>query len=265
MIKSNRNLKFNRDNIALPRRGIKFSKVAIYIIAVIFGVLISCGCAATKKFEYPNAILPRVTDMPLANTVNIAKVEDERGNHYKYKTIMLYFIPLWPYGYLTDSRPEFNAAFFSLNGYDFQPERDLTRAMHISLRYSNLFRQVTDYTYTDAVNAEFVLRATLLKSEYKGTVLSYGISVAAPALWMLGAPVGIAENSIKIKFELFRGNNQSQPLWYFFYDGADDLTIGLYYHYGDDAKLYSVLVERAMNAALIDLYRHAQLHPELFK
>lgn len=243
----------------------KTLKVVSCILTIVAS-LAFCGCGTTEKFEYPTAMtkLARVTETPAGGSVAVAPCTDGRGQEYDYNTIMLYFIPLWIYGYQTDQRPELNTAFLSVNSYNFQVERDLTGAAFTSILTSNLFNKTFVADNAKIADADFIFRSTLLKMDFEGTVFSYGISFAAPVLWFAGLPAGTAENSLKIKFELFR-KNVAEPVWSFTFENKDSLTIGIYYHYGDDAKLYPALMEQAMNAAVIDLYRHTQMHPDFLK
>ena len=59
--------------------------------------------------------------------------------------------------------------------------------------------------------------------------------------------------------------NSRDIIWQYSFEGEDYITQGMYYRVGEDVKMYVPLLEKALNAALIDLYKQTQLNPVLLK
>ena len=140
----------------------------------------------------------------------------------------------------------------------------LAKAAALSLRRSNLFQDAYFTFGGDKDRADFVFHGDIYSTTYKAEVYSYGLSIAGPYLWLVGFPSGTSTNQLKVKFYMTRKNSRD-IIWQYSFEGEDYITQGMYYRVGEDVKMYVPLLEKALNAALIDLYKQTQLNPALLK
>jgi len=229
--------------------------------------LVLCGCGTTTKFIYPSNIdnLAQVAEAPVYDKkVAVLPFNDCRGNKDELSTILLYMIPLWPYGYCEYQRPEAAPGFMTVGYFDFTPNEDLAKAAALSLRRSNLFEDAFFTFGGDKDRADFVFHGDIHSTTYKAEVYSYGLSIAGPYLWLLALPAGTSTNQLKVKFYMTR-KNSSDIIWQYSFEGENYITQGMYYRVGEDVKMYVPLLEKALNAAIIDLYKQTQINPNLLK
>jgi hypothetical protein len=229
--------------------------------------LVLCGCGTTSKFIYPSNVnnLAQIAEAPVYDKkVAVVPFVDYRGDTNDMSTIFLYLIPLWPYGYCEYQRPEASSGFMTVGYFDFTADEDLAKAAALSLRRSNLFKDAFFTFGGDKDRADFVFHGDIYSTTYKAGVYSYGLSMAGPYLWLLGLPAGTSTNQLKIKFYMTRKNSRD-IIWQYSFEDEKEITQGIYYRVGEDVKMYVPLLEKALNAAIIDLYKQIQVNPALLK
>ena len=243
-------------------------KKSFCLLSAMSALILLSGCGTTSKFVYPSSMnkLAQVAEAPIYNKkVAVLPFNDYRGDKNEMSTILLYLIPLWPYGgYCEYQRPETSTGFLTLGYFDFTADEDLAKAAALSLRRSNLFSDAFFSFGGDKDKADFVFHGDIYSTTYIGTVYSYGLSQAGLYLSLLGLPLGSSENQLKVKFYMTRKNSR-EVIWQYTYEGNDYITQGIYYRCGDDMKIFMQLVEKAMNAAVIDIYKQTQENPALLK
>lgn len=231
------------------------------------GLLALCGCGSTARFIYPSSAnrLAVIAETPLCNKkIAVLPFNDLRGAENDMSTVWLYLIPLWPGGSCEYQRPEAATGFLTVGYFDCAPDEDLAKAATLSLRRSNLFQDAFFTFGGDKDKADFIFHGDIYSTSYKAEVYSYGLSLAGPYLWFLGLPAGVSENQLRLRFYLTRSNSR-EPIWEYSFNGSERIIQGCYYRVGEDVKMYVPLLEKALNAALIDLYRQTQLNPGLLQ
>lgn len=217
------------------------------------------GCGTMEKFVYPEELsaLKRFSEEPLSGlTVAVVPFDDARGSENCMGTAFWYLLPLMPYGWVTYDRPEAAGIFLTVDSFEFTPSEELAKAAALSLRRSNLFKDAFFTFGGEKEKAELVLYGTILSTRYDGCIWSYGTSIACPYIWMLGAPCGTVENTLAVRFELKRGGDS---IWSYSGVKKEKTLLGVYYHYGDDCRAYSGMMQQIMNEALDSLYRNSKL------
>ena len=219
-----------------------------------------CGCGTTGKFVYPSnqKELVKISDSPKYDcSVAVLPFEEMRKDDNTVGTAFLGYIPLVPYGYVTFDRPDAARGFLSVNEFDFNVSDDLARAATTSLRRSGLFKDVF-FTYGgEKDKAELSLTGEVYSTLYIGRGFTYGLSIAGPLFWLLGAPCGTSTDELNFKLCLKR-NSDGNVLWEYGFSESDYIVQGLYYNMGRDVKNYVTLMEKAMNLAAKDIDRALQ-------
>jgi hypothetical protein len=217
-------------------------------------LLASTGCGTTAKFIYPDNVqqLVRFSERtPGKLTAAVTPFEDERGNHNVESKILLYLIPLMPYGETYLERPDAARVFHSVTEFHFNASEDLAKAAATSLRRSGLFKEAYFSYGGDLDKADVIFRGAVKSTTYKGKVFSYGLSVWGPALWVIGLPSGVSTNYLSFTLAAYRRAERT-PFWEYAFDQTRRQVHGLYYYLGHDVRGYASLMETAMNAALTD-------------
>ncbi|MFQ5992449.1 MAG: hypothetical protein ACE5NA_08435 [Nitrospiraceae bacterium] len=163
----------------------------------------------------------------------------------------LILIPLMPYGWTIFERPEAAWKFISIDKYDFTLDEDLGKAAARSFEESGLFRRVYFTPGGQTREADLLLQGTALRTTYEGKLYSYGLSLLASAVWLIGAPGGESKNALELTLVL--KTKDGREVWSHAYSGEASITQGLYYNYGTDVINFSVLTQRSMNQALQEL------------
>ena len=239
------------------------------LLAVLLIVL--SGCTSVTTFDYTNAqgTMAVFQERGIATkTITVLPFLDQRGTKYfdpmqagqaaahpagDHGSFYLGFLPLLPAGFVEKEEPENSEDFVSSGRYHFDPARDLSNAALISLRSSNLFKDVVKVNRIEQANTDYIWRGIVTNTYYSGSIYSYCITYFfAPALWILGAPYGTSENELWVKFELIDGKT-GKVVWNYDYRGRDYIVHWLYARIGKDTCMYPQLMKQAMNGALYDL------------
>ena len=227
-------------------------------------VLALTGCTDFAKFDYNGAYGTMVKfQEPGAATKTVAVVaaSDQRGikNGANGLTagdrgsLYLGLIPLFPFGYLEKEEPDNSDDFPTLGRFHFDVQNDLGDAAFASLKASNLFADVTRASAAKKAETDYIWRTNVTSTYYAGFLYSYCVTyIAAPVLWVIGAPCGTSINELWVKFELV-DRKSGKTVWTYDYRGRDFITHWIYARIGQDTSLYARLMKAAMNAALYDL------------
>jgi hypothetical protein len=219
------------------------------IISIILAVAFIGGCAYPAKFAYPpnEGILARVSEDPKYGfRVAVLPFEEMRGDRNSTKTFWICFLPLAPFGSVHYERPETARLFNGVSAFEFDVSRDLAQAAAESLKESGLFSQVHFAQGGEKEHADLILSGRVKSTRYRGRTYTYCVSAAAPALWVLGLPVGDSTDELEFTLTL-EDRGTGKRIWECRSRSSKRITQGLYYRWGDDVKGYAELMERAMN------------------
>ncbi|MFH2205066.1 MAG: hypothetical protein ABIJ96_18305 [Elusimicrobiota bacterium] len=224
---------------------------------LVLGILASAGCGTTAKFVYPNKVsnLVRLSDKPTHNlVVAVMPFEEGRSDINQMGTYFFSFVPLMPYGWMTYERPDAARFFNTVREFQFDVSEDLAKAAATSIRRSGLFKDVFFTFGGEKDRADLILTGTVISTKWNGKVITYGLSIAGPYLWLLGLPAGLSTSDFIVKLEL-KNVKTGDLIWEFAHTDSFRVWQGFYYNWGHDVKGYSSLMERAMNAALKDMQK----------
>ena len=230
------------------------------LITILLALSLLSGCGTTAKFIYPakGRNLIRFSDGPAyQKKVAVVPFEDMRGDKNQCGTMFLYIIPLMPFGYVEYERPDGARTFISIYEFDFDMSEDLAKAAAYSLRKSNLFVDAFFTFGGDKENAQLLLEGEVFSTVYNGKTFSYGLSVFAPYLWLIGLPAGSSRNDIVLNLKLTDLTTEKR-IWEKNYNLTHKIVLGLYYHYGHDVKGYTYMMQEIMNDAIEDMNREFQ-------
>jgi len=217
--------------------------------------LLLAGCSTVTEFNYPPAF-PRLVrvkpGLATGKSVAVEPFQDFRGKANDISPAYLYLIPLCPFGYIEYERPEHGEWFPSVDGFQFEPSAELARAAAVSLKHSGLFRQVSRADEKTAVAADYILRGGVISTYYKVRLFSYGLSFEGPWLWLIGLPAGTSLNRLSVCLWLVE-RQTGRTVWTYAFEGQDYISQGLYFRYGRDTSMYSVLMAESMNCAVMSL------------
>jgi len=230
----------------------------VFVLLVSSTALTGCAGLSTKTFVYPSSSqrLVKLHISPKRNeVVAVLPFEDLRGTNNRFRGFFIYAVPgVWN-GVIRYERPDTALMFNSMLRFKFHAPLDLAEAAAVSLRTSNLFRDVYVALDGDPRHADLMFSGKVRSTRYEGKVYSYGLSIFGPLLWFVGLPTGSSTNELKLEL-LMRDADIDAPMWRYEFQKAKTITRGMYYNWnnwGRDVGLYSELMEEGMNEAIKDL------------
>jgi len=223
------------------------------------------GCGTTGKFVYPAnmSTLFRVgEDRALDKTVAVLPFDDYRADDNS-SWFAMYLLPLCPFGWGDYERPDAAFMFPTIVSYDMTPSEDLGKAAAVSLRQSRIFKDAFFTMGGEKERGDFIFTGRIKELRYRGKMITYGLSVYGPVLWVIGFPAATSEDVMSIEFQL--KNKTGHVVWEYSVERSDVLWQWLYYRMGHDCKAFSQMYQQAMNDALSSLCREIREKPELFR
>ncbi len=220
------------------------------------------GCNTHAKWTYPldSAHLHKSVQRQYDLTIAVMPFREERPSVNRSATLLLYLIPLMPFGWVTYERPEAAQSFITIKEFDFQLDEDLGKAAARSLDQSGIVRRSYFTFGGETREADYILKGTAKSTRYKGRILSYGLSAFGPLLWYIAFPAGTSENLLHIEFLLV--DQRGEEHWRFKYEDSESIVQGLYYNWGNDAVNFAAIMENAMNAGLRNLEENLRILEE---
>lgn len=220
------------------------------LLCLVVAAVLGCSSAGAWHYEPASGDLPRAR---LADVrVGVLPFVDSREEGNKNRTL-LYLIPLMPFGTMNYNQVEGAAGFLTHSSYQVRPGEDLAKAVVAELRAANLF---TEAFYTEREKdpgIDLLLQGYVQELKYEGKLISYGLSVYGPALWLVGLPAGHTKNTLKVGLELRKaGSNEvlwrsnPQPM-------KSTVTLGLYYNWGKEFDGYPKMMKEQVDAWLDEL------------
>lgn len=157
--------------------------------------LLTAGCATQKTWVYrANTYAAGTTPK---STAVVLPYRDARRNE-NTNMIMMYMIPLMPFGWTTQETPEGVMQHVTSTLWNnYKPVDDYPKGLVEDLRNAKVFADAFfDYKEGDA---DYVIQGTIHNTRYSGKVFSYGLSVYGPLLWIVGLPAGNATNDLSVE------------------------------------------------------------------
>lgn len=244
-----------------------------YLLIPAFAACILCfaGCVDIATFDYTNArgSISAFRERGSAEkTIAVLPFLDQRGTKYvdpkqakqaaahpavERGSFYLGFLPILPSGFVEKEMPENSEDFVTIKRFHSNITEDLTNAAMVSLKSSNLFREVVRANNANQAKTDYLWRGKVKNTCYRGHIYSYCITYfLSPALWLIGFPSGSSTNELWVSFELIECST-GKVVWSFDCRGRDYIVHWIYARIGKDVSLYPELMKQAMNAAMHDL------------
>jgi hypothetical protein len=183
------------------------------------------GCATNKQWQYtpePESINKAKID----KTVAVPPLFDNRLSDNS-NMIGMYLIPIMPFGWQELNTPEGLQSHITSAGWLWKPTDDMSKAVAEEINNSRIFKEA--FFTNRASDGDIVLEGTIKSTKYNGKILSYGLSVEGPILWLIGLPCGTFNNELILGFKLVDKKNNNTVLWEKNYNQSISNTAWLYY------------------------------------
>jgi hypothetical protein len=182
------------------KASITFFKCALVCLAV----ALCSGCANQKAWVYRSNTYPAAT-ASTNKKVAVLPFEDARENkNQNYWGV--YLIPLAPYGSQNFDAPEGESTHIASGMWlNFKPTEDFPKALAEDLRNTHLFADAFfDYRQD---SGDYVVKGKIISTKYVGRLISYGLSVYGPDLWLIGFPACWTRNDLSLELSLVDSKN----------------------------------------------------------
>jgi len=235
--------------------------IACYLLLAIG----AAGCGTTGKFVYPanmSTLYRARESAALDKTVAVLPFDDYRADDNS-SWFPMYLLPLCPFGWCDYERPDAASQFPTILSYDVTPAEDLGKATAVSLRQSGMFKDAFFTMGGEKDRGDFIFTGQIKEMRYRGKMVTYGLSVYGPILWVIGFPAATSETVLAVEFKL--KNREGRVIWEYSVDRSDWIIQWLYYKMGYDCKAFAHMYQQAMNDALSGMSQTIRERPELFK
>jgi hypothetical protein len=191
----------------------------------------------------------------IGKAVEVPPFADKRPNVNK-NTVYLALIPFVPFGSLIYDKPEMESPFVGSARWNFRPQEDLAQAVAEELRNSGIFKEAFFTNMTG--DGDLALKGIIESTRYHGTLITYGVSVPAFLLWMIGFPSGTADNELQLNLQLV-DQKTGAVIWEKDYRKADYRVSFIYYVKPD--FFYDDLLKQIMKEAIPDIRDRMKEYP----
>jgi len=160
---------------------------------------VGAGCATQKGWVYSASTYPNQSQVS-AKTAVVMPFTDTRSPNNK-NLVPVYLVPILPaFGWCNYSTPETAPAHITTGAWaNYRPVDDYAKALAQELEAANLFKEA--FYDTKKGESDFVIQGKILDTTYKGTIISYGLSVYGPMLWIFGLPAGTCSNELALQID----------------------------------------------------------------
>jgi hypothetical protein len=227
-------------------------------------VALTAGCSSRAAFSYRPSPVVAAPGPPLPLPVKVAVVpfRDLRGDDNTDATLV-YLVPLAPFGWQNYDRPDAANGFITYAAYNFRPSEDFARATADELKQNGFFSEVFVTDREREPGVDLVLTGEIRKSTYEGKLISYGLSVEGPLLWIFGLPAGTVANDEQISLTLKRAGDGT-VVWSHQISGRWSKTIGLYYNWGADFDGFPQILQTGLHDGMKQLDALVRKQPASF-
>jgi len=171
-------------------------KCFVVVVGLLLFSMFISGCASQKTWVYKPNTYSQLSAFSKKTAV-ILPFSDQRKNTNKNR-VALYMIPLMPFGWLDYNTPEGMPVHITSGMWiNYKPTEDFPKALAQELAEANIFQE----TYFDfrKGNADISITGKIIDTKYSGKLITYGLSVYGPLLWLVGFPAGTVNNELSIE------------------------------------------------------------------
>ncbi len=173
------------------------------LVISLFLVIATTGCTTQRSWVYYSEAQPG--QQARSQSVVVLPFEDKRKNQ-NWDSLGWSIVPLVPFTKAELNVPE-GKDFHVASGEweNFEPTEDFAIALAHEIEHRDLFENARFDRNSEG--ADYVVKGTILATDYAGTLYSYGLSVYAPVAWVLGLPVNYVSNQVSLQLELIDQKN----------------------------------------------------------
>lgn len=177
------------------------------LTAIILSSLLITGCQSQKAWVYaPNQFQDK---QPLNSKKAIVQPFDDLRENDNSNYIMLYMIPLFPFGWADFKVPEGAAGhIFSTLWVNYKPTEDFPKALASEIQNARVFKE-THFDFGRG-DADVIVSGKILSTDYSGKIISYGLSVYGALLWYIGLPAGTVSNDLSVELRCIDASSNRQ-------------------------------------------------------
>ena len=245
--------------------------IRVFIATVTGTLAVGLGACASdnRAWQYPpnpsaEAVFTQ-SGTALPYRIAVPPLKDERGTTNETSSYWPVALPMVPYAERTFERPESLQDPEHVDTIEFDPPRDLSKAIASELNQAGIFSSVTYTEQPDPSNADFVLEGTLGSTTWSRRVTTYGFGGLGTVFWFLGAPIGTNTGALEINLRLVPINDRSTTLWSFRMQFNSQHVEGPYYNLEESVLKYPRALQYGLEVAVNDLNRLAKERPEAFQ
>jgi hypothetical protein len=211
-------------------------RCALASLAVAF----TTGCVAPQKtwVYHPNSYTPATSST--GKKVAVLPFEDGRENKNS-NWLGMYAVPLVPYGWLDYYSPEgMERHMVSGMWMNYKPTEDYAKALAEDLNKTGLFSEA--YFDFRRTGGDYAVTGKIVSTKYDGTVISYGLSIFGPVLWIIGAPASTFGNELSVELTLV-DSAANKPVFSKVYTAEPRNKVNWIYYHHDDFDYSEMLAE----------------------
>lgn len=245
----------------------KMVKILQRISLIVLAVALTTGCSSQKAWVYhPNSYPPAAMDT--GKKIVVLPFDDARPNE-NHNLYGLYLIPLMPFGWQTLNAPE-GIQIHTTSGMwlNYKPTEDFPKALAEDLRGTGLFSDAFfDYRRE---NSDYAVEGKILSTKYIGRLITYGLSVYGPDLWLIGFPAAWTENDLSLDLRLV-DSKTGKALFSQTYTADPRKTLSWIYAIRDDFNYAEMLGEvnkqfcQGISPVVVEAAKQEQAQAEAIK
>src|SRR5438132_1825245 len=225
------------------------------------------ACTVTRNWQYPpdppGTLLNVKGSKTLPVTVAVFPLRDLRGANVERGSWRL-ALPVVPYAVNSFDRPETVQDPEGVPLIHMNPSRDFAMAIANELRHAGIFSRVA-FAESLTTKPDLVLSGTIRSTNWRRSYTTYGFGPFGPLVWILGAPMGKATNTVAMDLQLTPASDPSRLVWQFTMEYQDGHLFGIYYGMERSVENYATAVQETLRPAISNLVKLATEHPELFR
>ncbi len=225
------------------------------------------ACTVTRNWQYPpdppGSLLNVKGSKTIPVTVAVLPLRDLRGATVERESWRL-ALPLVPYAVNSFDRPETVQDPEGVRLIHMSPSQDFAMAIANELRHAGIFSTVA-IAESLTTKPDLVLSGTIHSTNWRRSFTTYGLGPIGPLVWILGAPIGKATNTVAMDLQLTPQNEPSRAMWQFTMEFEDSHLFGIYYGMEESVENYANAVQETLKPAISNLVKIATEHPELLR
>jgi hypothetical protein len=222
------------------------------LAATALSMLLAAGCASQKSWVY--APSPFQDKQSLSSKKAVVQPFDDLRENINSNLVMLYLIPLFPFGWQDFNVPEGSQTHMTSGLWvNYKPTEDFAKALATELQNARIFKEAHfDFGRGDA---DIIVNGKILGTQYSGKVISYGLSAFGPLLWLFGLPATTLSNDLSIELRCIDAGPNRQ-LFSKTYKAPTYSKTGWIYSLPSDFN-YPAMLKGLYNEFLSDLSAHS--------